>query len=141
MIRFDAKDTNLSVLVQERAQLLMAARDLMFADAEMMDDLGNHGCHYCTGGDDDVPDGHDLGCPFANMVEILIQPRAHGETAIKEECKAIRDALVYLVAADFQLMGTRPPCLYCDSIESHEEGCVLADAVEILALIPRRHFD
>ena len=141
MMFFDTHETNLSKIIRARAQLLVATRDLLMADAEMMDDMGNSGCDYCKGGDDDVPDGHDLECPFASAFEIVLQERAQGEEAIKEEAKAIRDALVYLVSADFQLMGTQSPCMYCDDVYSHEEDCVFDAAIDTLVRIPRANFE
>lgn len=139
MIFFTNHETPVSKLVQQRAQLLVATRDLLYADAEMMEDFGNSNCDYCTGGDEDVPDGHDLDCPFANAFEIILEERAQGEGAIRQEALDIRDALVMLVATDFSLMGVNTPCDYCgvDNEHPHTDSCVFNAAVDILETIKR----
>jgi hypothetical protein len=44
----------------------------------------------------------------------------------------IREALVNLVAADFQRMGTTGVCQYCGSRFSHTGGCVFGEAIKVL---------
>ena len=122
----------------ERAQLLVALRDLVYADAMLMEDFGNKNCDYCSGGDDDVPDGHDLTCNFAAAFDILLHERATGEEEIKAEITDIRDALVMLISEDMELSGSTGPCPYCDSEYSHEDDCVFEEAIQTLIRIPRR---
>ena len=137
MLFFNLHESPVARLVKQRAQLLIATRNLLYADAELMDDLGNSGCDYCGGGDEDVPDGHDLSCNFATAFELLLQERAVGEEEIRKETMAIRDALVMLIADDFSMMLAKDPCWYCESEHSHTDECVFNNAIETLSRIKR----
>lgn len=132
-----AKDTKVSRLIRDRAELLITARELLWADAQLMGDLGNHGCDYCVGSDEKRHDGHSIACPFADMVEILFRKRTVGEEAIRVEALEIRDAIVNLMAADYHMMGMDEPCPYCESEFSHRDNCVITEVLEVLTHIPR----
>lgn len=122
----------------KRAQILSVTRQLLLADMELMEGLGNLVCDYCGGPEGEEPyDGHSVTCPFADAVEAVFQPRAVGDEAIKAEALQIRDALVTLVAADYHMMAMDEPCPYCDSDLGHEDDCVMKAVLEVLTYVPR----
>lgn len=122
-------------LRSKRAQLIVDLRNLVYADAELMEDFGNNGCDYCG-----ADDGHEEHCVFADAFGILLQDRANGIEGIKAEALEIRDALVMLLSADYHLMGTLADCAYCGSAYSHKGNCVFNDALETIIRIPRNDF-
>lgn len=121
------KDQNLRA---ERAQILVALRDLLYKDMELMED---HECDYCN-----ADDGHNDFCTFADAFEIVLQERAQTLDGILIETTELRDALVMLLAEDTQIMGSSMlECTHCGGI-SHTEDCVIRKALDTLKRIPRR---
>lgn len=125
-------------LRKARAELLVALRELMYKDAELMeanghDALGNDGCDYCNGSEDTY-DGHGEHCPFANAVELLFQDRAITLEGIKEEARELRWALVDLASEDYLMMEETEPCTHCDGDE-HTGGCPLHNALQVVKRI------
>jgi hypothetical protein len=121
-----------------RADLLIALRELMYKDAELMeangiDALGNDGCHYCKGSEE-YGDGHDKHCPFANAVELLFQHRATTLEGIKAEARELRWTLVDLASADYLMSNVTVPCTHCDEYE-HTDACALQQALKVVKRI------
>lgn len=132
MLNYTIGDGEEKRLRLTRAELLIALRDLMYADAILMEDLGDSGCDYCIR----TEDGHAQNCHFANAVDILFEHRAQGVEDIKEEARQLRVALVDLASDDYLMLDETLPCTHCDG-EEHKPDCPLHNALKVVLKIKR----
>lgn len=119
-----------------RAELLVALRDLVHKDVELMETLSRGECDYCTGRAKDTLDGHEMRCHFATAGEVLFDIRAQGIEGIRSEARKIREALIDLASDDYLMLDETEPCTHCDGDE-HTPECPLHNALLTVLKINR----